>query len=204
MRSFSPQLSTCQPKYPTWSSPTLECVAVASPSVWCFTTPEFRSRTCALSRTTGSVSRRVGFCCCFVSYGKTVINFIFSAVFVCIYNTYIQYIMSHIRISTLWILLLCIYVNQRVKFDALRLSATPFGQLPLLEIDGKVLAQSWAIYRYVARLADLEGKNSVEAAFINQAAETFRDYFDTITPYIRAKFGFAKGDAVCFEKRRSF
>ena len=34
---------------------------------------------------------------------------------------------------------------------------TPFGQLPILEVDGKVLAQSRAIARYLAHMYDLAG-----------------------------------------------
>lgn len=46
---------------------------------------------------------------------------------------------------------------------------TPFGQAPVLEVDGKMLAQSAAIDRYVAGLAGLVPTDPWEAALADQA-----------------------------------
>jgi len=43
-------------------------------------------------------------------------------------------------------------------------ATTPFGQLPYLEVDGKPLAQSLALTRFVARKNGLVGKDDFEAA----------------------------------------
>ncbi|CAL2039226.1 unnamed protein product [Caenorhabditis brenneri] len=46
---------------------------------------------------------------------------------------------------------------------------TPFGQLPLLEVDGMVLAQSHAISRYLARQFGINGKDAWEEAQVGFA-----------------------------------
>lgn len=76
------------------------------------------------------------------------------------------------------------------------ISETPFGFIPILEIDGKPLSESWAIYRYVAKLAGLNGKDAVEEAFIDQNSELFRGWFDKIFAYLRVRAGIDPGDKV--------
>ena len=43
-------------------------------------------------------------------------------------------------------------------------SDTPWGRLPILEVDGVVLGQSLAISRYAAKLAGIAGSDALEAA----------------------------------------
>jgi glutathione S-transferase len=45
----------------------------------------------------------------------------------------------------------------------------PFGQVPVLEVDGKQLAQSAAIERYVAKLAGLHPTDPWQAAKVDEA-----------------------------------
>ncbi|XP_022081115.1 uncharacterized protein LOC110974076 [Acanthaster planci] len=59
-------------------------------------------------------------------------------------------------------------------------SKTPFGQLPFLEVDGKVLAQTRAITYYVARDLKLYGANNWESAQIDVVGELM---FDLVRPY---------------------
>lgn len=52
----------------------------------------------------------------------------------------------------------------------------PFGTLPLLEIDGKVLNQSSAICRYLAKKANLAGSDDWESLLIDIAVDNFKDF----------------------------
>lgn len=52
---------------------------------------------------------------------------------------------------------------------------TPFGQVPMLEIDGKKINQSTAIARYVAKQVGLAGKNDLEALEIDAIVDTIHD-----------------------------
>jgi len=70
-------------------------------------------------------------------------------------------------------------------------SKTPFGQLPFLEFDGKVLAQSRAIVYYVARDLKLYGANNWESAQIDVVGELM---FDLVKPYTE-KAMFEKDEA---------
>ncbi len=48
---------------------------------------------------------------------------------------------------------------------------TPFGALPVLEVDGQTIAQSNAINRYVGKLVDLYPSDPWQAALCDEAIE---------------------------------
>src|SRR4249920_3401881 len=52
---------------------------------------------------------------------------------------------------------------------------TPFGGLPVLEVDGQIVAQSNAINRYVGKLADLYPSDPWQAALCDEAMEVVED-----------------------------
>lgn len=54
-------------------------------------------------------------------------------------------------------------------------TGTPFGQVPVLEVDGQVLAQSNTIARYLARKYGLAGKNDWEQALADMYADNIND-----------------------------
>ena len=56
-----------------------------------------------------------------------------------------------------------------------RKEGTPFGALPVLEVDGQVVAQSNAINRYVGRLTDLYPSDPWQAALCDEAMEAVED-----------------------------
>eukprot|EP00479_Gromia_sphaerica_P003462 TRINITY_DN1403_c0_g1_i1.p1 TRINITY_DN1403_c0_g1~~TRINITY_DN1403_c0_g1_i1.p1 ORF type:complete len:399 (+),score=107.66 TRINITY_DN1403_c0_g1_i1:471-1667(+) len=74
----------------------------------------------------------------------------------------------------------------------------PYGQLPTLEVDGKLIAQSHAIERYLAEEFGLLGKNDVEAALIDAAGEHINDLFSSFFAII-----FSGSDAEKFKKHYS-
>ena len=57
---------------------------------------------------------------------------------------------------------------------------TPFGALPLLEVDGKILAQSNTINRYVGKLAGLYPTDPWEAALCDETMEAVEDITNKI------------------------
>lgn len=55
-------------------------------------------------------------------------------------------------------------------------SATPFGQVPFLEVDGKVINQSSAICRYLAKQCGLAGKSDWDALEADAVVDTITDF----------------------------
>jgi glutathione S-transferase len=78
---------------------------------------------------------------------------------------------------------------QRIKPDL------PFGSIPILEVDGRVLAQSNAINRYVGKLAGLYPEDPLQAAFCDETMDAVEDISVKISPTL-----FMKDEA---EKRRA-
>ncbi|PAV60686.1 hypothetical protein WR25_14442 [Diploscapter pachys] len=71
---------------------------------------------------------------------------------------------------------------------------TPFGQIPVLEIDGKPLAQSFTIARYLAHKFHLTGKDDYEAAVCDSIVDQYNDFINEVMPYRRVALGFLEGD----------
>jgi len=63
----------------------------------------------------------------------------------------------------------------------------PWGQVPILDVDGKIIAQSSAIFRYVARELGFAGKNNFEAAKCDEYVDAARDFIEEIRPVLREK-----------------
>ncbi|KAK2716000.1 glutathione S-transferase 1-like [Artemia franciscana] len=61
----------------------------------------------------------------------------------------------------------------------------PFGQLPILEIDGKQLPQTMAIARYLAREFKLAGKDELESAFADAYIDVVNDITYALVPMFR-------------------
>ncbi|PIO71455.1 glutathione S-transferase protein, partial [Teladorsagia circumcincta] len=70
----------------------------------------------------------------------------------------------------------------------------PFGQVPVLEFDGKQLAQSHTIARYLARKFGLAGKSAWEEAIVDSIADAYKDYTREIRQFYMVLHGFEKGD----------
>uniref|UniRef100_A0A914D361 glutathione transferase n=1 Tax=Acrobeloides nanus TaxID=290746 RepID=A0A914D361_9BILA len=62
---------------------------------------------------------------------------------------------------------------------------TPFGKMPVLEVDGKPLAQSFTIARFLARKHGLAGKDDWESAQIDAIADFMKDFATECRPYFR-------------------
>lgn len=66
------------------------------------------------------------------------------------------------------------YRFKREEWPAVKAS-TPFGSVPVLEVDGEVLAQSSAILRYVGKLGGLYPEDPLEAFRVDALMDTMND-----------------------------
>lgn len=72
-------------------------------------------------------------------------------------------------------------ISQREQILRMSEAQLPFGQLPLLQIDGLELVQSQAIVRYLARRSGLQGLTSDEVVKCDMIAEAVRDLLSLAT-----------------------
>ncbi|XP_038068552.1 hematopoietic prostaglandin D synthase-like [Patiria miniata] len=64
----------------------------------------------------------------------------------------------------------------------------PTQQLPALEVDGKLIGQTKACLRYLAKEFGLYGKTSLEAAYIDQAMDMVEDIWPEFENIFRGPF----------------
>ncbi|GMS83313.1 hypothetical protein PENTCL1PPCAC_5488, partial [Pristionchus entomophagus] len=76
------------------------------------------------------------------------------------------------------------------------LPETPLGQMPVLEVDGKQIPQSFAIARFVASQHGLAGKTPFEAAWVDAIADQWKDFQDEFKKFFYPKLGYGEGDLV--------
>ncbi|VDL74546.1 unnamed protein product [Nippostrongylus brasiliensis] len=77
-------------------------------------------------------------------------------------------------------------------------SKMPFGQMPVLEVDGQQIPQSLAIARYVARKYGYAGKTPYEEAIVDALADQYKDFYVQIKDYYYPALGLREGDVVRF------
>ncbi|RCN48920.1 glutathione S-transferase protein [Ancylostoma caninum] len=96
-----------------------------------------------------------------------------------------------------------IFVVAGQEFEDVRLSRDdwpkhkdemPFGQVPVLEVDGKQLAQSFAIARFLARKFGLAGKCPFEEALVDSIADQYKDFINEVRPCLMVLIGYEEGD----------
>ncbi|VDK20391.1 unnamed protein product [Anisakis simplex] len=86
------------------------------------------------------------------------------------------------------------FEDHRVKkedWPALK-PTTPFGQMPLLDVDGDVIAQSAAIYRYLGRQFGLAGKTPMEEAQVDSIYDEWKDFAAEAKPYFMVYAAFER------------
>jgi glutathione S-transferase len=86
-------------------------------------------------------------------------------------------------------------VSTREKFVEMAGGQLPFGQLPLLQIDGMEIVQSQAAVRYLARRAHLAGTSAQDALKCDMIAEAVRDVLSLLLACPFRKFSGSKAAA---------
>ncbi|CAG7838283.1 unnamed protein product, partial [Allacma fusca] len=71
-----------------------------------------------------------------------------------------------------------------------------FGQVPLLEFNGKRLVQSQAIFRYLAKQFNLTGKDEFEAAQCDEVVDAVKDTYQVFMPVFFEKDDSKKAEAM--------
>ena len=63
----------------------------------------------------------------------------------------------------------------------------PFHQLPVIEVDGEIIAQTGAIARYCGKISNLYSNDNINAAKIDQIIDAATDITNLVSPTIREK-----------------
>ncbi|CAJ0605923.1 unnamed protein product [Cylicocyclus nassatus] len=76
----------------------------------------------------------------------------------------------------------------------------PFEQLPVLEVDGKRIARSYTICRFLARRFGFAGHTPFEEAIVDSIVDQFRDYLFETRPFLVLLIGVGDGDVETLKK----
>ncbi|GMS86627.1 hypothetical protein PENTCL1PPCAC_8802, partial [Pristionchus entomophagus] len=96
-----------------------------------------------------------------------------------------------------------VFAHAGVAFDDVRISRaewlalkphTPYGQLPVLEVDGRPIGQSSAILRFLGKQFNLTGRTLLEEARVEMIGDLINEFYEEIKPYVAVVMGFAQGD----------
>lgn len=81
------------------------------------------------------------------------------------------------------------FEDERIPFQewAALKESTPFGQLPVLEVDGERLTQCNAISRYVGRLGGLYPDDALDGLRCDEALDAIEDIMNKIVPTLFIK-----------------
>jgi glutathione S-transferase len=74
----------------------------------------------------------------------------------------------------------------------------PQQSLPVLLVEGKRLSQSAAIASFLGHRFGLAGRSDWEQARVDEAVQTFRDFYGAVHDYLEIMGGFKQGNAVSF------
>jgi len=80
----------------------------------------------------------------------------------------------------------------------------PWGSIPVLEVDGKVLAQSSAILRYLGKVHNLAGENDFESAKCDEMVEALADLTNAAAPVFREQDETKKAELIEKVKTETF
>jgi glutathione S-transferase len=70
----------------------------------------------------------------------------------------------------------------------------PNGKLPVLEVNGQKISESYAILRFLARKFGLAGKTDLEQLKNDEIADLHKDFTNEIKPFFYTASGFREGD----------
>jgi glutathione S-transferase len=81
------------------------------------------------------------------------------------------------------------FEDRRLSFEQFRAlkPELPFGKVPVLEIDGQVVAQSNGINRFVGKLAGLYPEDALQALYCDEAMDAVEDISVKVAPTLFMK-----------------
>lgn len=87
-------------------------------------------------------------------------------------------------------------IDDWIKEENTLKNEMPFGQMPVLEVDGEKIPQSVAIARFVANQLGFAGQTPVEKAWADAFTDLYKDFLIDMKPWAMIAFGYpgAAGD----------